>query len=97
MKDSVVAQQIVQELLVRQEMKGMFDRDELCAAILAFLRDGVDPEDRAACARLALGRADRRTGIPDIIAEAQRILDWPPKPKSAPVAKKTTRKKLRRR
>lgn len=92
MKDSIVAQQIVQTFLSRQEIKGMFDRNTLGLAILGFLRGG-DLEDRAECARLALGRANRRTDEAAIIAEAQQILDWPPQPKPAPAPKAVTVKK----
>jgi hypothetical protein len=96
MKDSIVAQQVAQTFLTRQEIKGMFDPDLLRRAILKFLQGGSDVEDRAECVRLALGRANRRMDLADIISEAQKILDWPPKPKQ-PVQKKAGKKKASKR
>ena len=81
MKNSIIAQQIAQTYLVRQEIKGMYDEEEVRRAILRFLDGGEDAEDRAEAFRLALGRANRRMEIEDIVDVAQRILDWPPKPK----------------
>jgi hypothetical protein len=76
-------------------MKGMFDRDALCRAILGFLQEGPDVEDRAECVRIALGRINRRSQIVDVISQARSVLDWPPKPKVvlAPAKKKATKKK----
>jgi hypothetical protein len=92
MKDSIVAQQVAQTFLTRQEIKGMFDPDLLRRAILKFLQGGSDGEDRAECVRLALGRANRRMDLSDIIAEAQKILDWPPMV-PVPAKKKAGKKK----
>ena len=110
MKQSIVAQQIAQEFILRPGMHGQFDLNEVAEAVYdflgrdttgikdedsdaaAFLMQGVY-EDRAACLRLAFGRSPSRIRLTDIIATAQRIMDWPEKASVVAPIKKTTASK----
>ena len=84
MKESILAQSLVQEFVVRIPVPASsFSPELLAVAALEFLRLGPDNADRADALRLAIGKANRHSKIPAIIEDAQKILDWPPE--KAPV------------
>jgi hypothetical protein len=87
LKESILAQKIAYEFIARFPMLApQFNPAALAPAVLGFLKAGEDSDDRAAAVGVALARAHRRSSPESVIADAQEILDWPPKPK--PVAEK---------
>ena len=95
MKESILAQKIAYEFVARFPMlASLFDPAALAPAVLGFLQAGSDSDDRAAAVGVALNRAHRRSSIESVIADAQKILDWPPKPKAV-AEKKQPRPKAR--
>jgi hypothetical protein len=80
LKESIFAQKIAYEFIARFPMlKSQFEPEALAPAVLGFLQTGSDGADRAAAIEVALNRANRRSSIESVIADAQKILDWPPK------------------
>ena len=95
MKESILAQKIAYEFVARFPMlASQFDPSALAPAVLGFFQAGSDGDDRVAAVGVALNRAHRRSSIESVIADAQKILDWPPKPKPV-VEKKQPRPRAR--
>jgi hypothetical protein len=89
LKESILAQKVAYEFVARFPMlKSQFEPEALAPAVLGFLQAGSDSADRAAAVGVALNRAHRRSSIESVIADAQKILDWPPKPKPVEEKKK---------
>jgi hypothetical protein len=95
LKESILAQKIAYEFIARFPMlASQFDPSALAPAVFGFLQAGSNSDDRAAAVGVALNRAHRRSSIQSVIANAQEILDWPPKPEVV-VEKKKPRPKAR--
>jgi hypothetical protein len=89
LKESILAQKVAYEFIARFPMlASQFDPLALAPAVFGFLQAGSDSDDRAAAVGVALNRAQRRSSIESVIADAQKILDWPPKPKPIEEKKK---------
>lgn len=100
MKETILAQQIAHEFVARFPMLAeRFEPELFALAVLDFLRNGKDDDDRADAVRLSLAKGNRRSSIESIIDNAKEILDWPPKPKvvePTPIPRPTVSKKLGR-
>ncbi len=98
MKESILAQKLTQEFVSRFPMMAhQFNLDLFVLGVLTFLEKGSDDDDRAESLRLSFAQANRRSTIESVLENAQRILNWPPKPKPIVVSSPKRRAPSRKR